>query len=140
MTSLRKAPFSPDEVQAINEYQTGTAHDLPLPPITCAKRANRGHGWEGGDRGVLIATEEGLVCPTCKYTQDSVYPWAVDQNRNFPAPPLMSRSDAEFRQAIDDRLAAYAKLALKKPEAPGLAVMINCLKARQATASPHIDQ
>lgn len=59
------APFSPAEVVALNAYQVaGRMH-----PFTCANRSDSPHR-ETTDRGVLVATEAGWICPDCDYTQD----------------------------------------------------------------------
>jgi hypothetical protein len=60
------APFSPEQVQALDLFQHGYWH-----PFTCSYRARPGHG----DRP-LVATREGWHCPDedCEYTQD----WAHD--------------------------------------------------------------
>jgi hypothetical protein len=65
------APFTPEQVEALNEFQTaGQMH-----PFTCANRGDEGHiRREGSDLGQLIATPNGWTCPDCDYTQD----WAHD--------------------------------------------------------------
>ena len=57
------APFTVQQVAALNEYQeTQVMH-----PFTCG-------GSDVHCREVLIATEEGWICPKCGYTQN----WAHD--------------------------------------------------------------
>ena len=64
------APWTPDQVDALNEYQrAGWFH-----PYTCAKRDEH-----PGNEGVLIATPDGWVCPveSCDYTQTWAHNFAV---------------------------------------------------------------
>ena len=63
------APFTPEQVKALNEYQIGGW----FHPFTCADCRDRlGVFEEDGtlDDRSLIATEAGWVCETCDYTQD----------------------------------------------------------------------
>ena len=92
------APFAPEQVQRLNEWQTQTGPDMPFHPFTCGNRGELAHGREGGDTGVLIATEAGWVCPSCDYTQD----WAhVFMAERWPAGTL-----PEEVQQIRDRAAS----------------------------------
>jgi hypothetical protein len=50
-------PFTPDQVEWLNRFQ----NDGRFHPFTCGC---------DGCRSVLVATEEGWVCPDCDYTQD----------------------------------------------------------------------
>lgn len=78
-----KAPFSLAQVDVLNQFQVGIGSILSGHPFTCPNRSDgvvyregtadyskATHGTEGGDRGLLIATEAGFVCPHCGYTQD----------------------------------------------------------------------
>lgn len=79
-----QAPFTPEQVDQLNRYQVGVGSIFGGHPFTCANRdagitsdtngvsntMHATHGTEGGDRGVLIATEAGWVCPHCGHTQD----------------------------------------------------------------------
>ncbi len=65
------APWTPAEVEALNLYQ----QEGRLHPFTCGgdrgDPAHRAYAAEhGGDNGQLVATEEGWVCPVCRYKQD----------------------------------------------------------------------
>lgn len=63
--SKRTAPFTDDEVDALNLYQaSGVFH-----PFTCAN----------GDRFDLVASNSGWKCPYCGYTQDWAHHWMVDK-------------------------------------------------------------
>lgn len=59
------SPFTPFQVQALNEHQINASQASALAghPFTCANRSDGNHGDEGDDCGVLIATESGWVCP-----------------------------------------------------------------------------
>jgi hypothetical protein len=60
-----KAPFTPEQVEALNRWQRqGYMH-----PFTCP--GDRTDCWDNSD---LIATEAGWVCACGRYTQD----WAHD--------------------------------------------------------------
>ncbi len=58
------APFTPDQVVALNEYQVG-----PMHPFTCANRGDGNHRTWNGDLGALVATVRGWECPFCDYKQ-----------------------------------------------------------------------
>lgn len=56
------APFSETQVESLNGYQkSGVGH-----PFTCAYRGDGSHPYNA----VLIATEDGWICPHCPYTQN----------------------------------------------------------------------
>jgi hypothetical protein len=65
------APWTPEQVAALNAYQRrGDMH-----PFTCggdrADAAHRRYAEEAGDGdwGVLVARQDGWVCPVCGYRQ-----------------------------------------------------------------------
>lgn len=69
-----KAPFTDEQVKALNEFQKkGRFH-----PFTCCspqeikecKRANDEGDTYEEKQGILIATNEGWVCPCGKYKQE----------------------------------------------------------------------
>ena len=62
-----KAPFTPEQVAALNGWQQGDG----CHPFTCANGRDEKH-LDG--EGALVATQEGWVCPYCDYKQD----WAHD--------------------------------------------------------------
>lgn len=70
-----RAPFTPEQVEALNAYQ----HARLFHPFTCVNR--EGHAWneEVGDYGPLVATAEGWVCAECDYTQ--TWAWAFMADR-----------------------------------------------------------
>lgn len=66
-----QAPFIPDQVQILNERQCHVDTMLPMfHPFTCPQRSDDVHDESGGDRGLLIATERGWICPFCGYSQN----------------------------------------------------------------------
>lgn len=69
------APFTPEQVKALNEFQ----NRVDWHPFTCdGDRQDEAHkayqAKHGGDFGQLVATAEGWVCPVCDYKQS----WAHD--------------------------------------------------------------
>src|SRR5690606_12352281 len=68
-----KAPFTPEQVDALNDWQTSGA----FHPFTCGTPMKHHHP---DNNSVLIATENGWICTSCDYIQD----WAHD----FMAQPL----------------------------------------------------
>lgn len=65
-----EAPFSPEQVQALNETQCNIqGYGITSHPFTCANRTDGHHEFVGGDLGLLVATTAGWVCPFCAYTQ-----------------------------------------------------------------------
>lgn len=92
------APFTHEQVDALNQYQLGLTSVIGGHPFTCPERSGgvacsdsgerqmsrATHGEEGGDLGVLIATERGWVCLHCGYEQD----WAWEGMAR-PSPPAL---------------------------------------------------
>lgn len=79
----QKQVFTPRQVERLWLYQFGPwnnplhpqeAPHLPMPmhPFTCGNRDD--HPEIAGDKGVLVPTTRGWICPICDYTQD----WAHD--------------------------------------------------------------
>ena len=78
-----KAPFTPEQVAALNRWQT----ESYFHPFTCGgKRRDDAHeayqAEHGGDFGQLVATEAGWICPVCDYTQN----WAHEFMTGEPLP------------------------------------------------------
>ena len=65
--------FSPDEVRSLNECQ----HAGVMHPFTCG--GNRTDEKHLDGEGVLVATEDGWICPFCDYKQD----WAHEYMKNW---------------------------------------------------------
>jgi hypothetical protein len=62
MTEQITAPFTPNQVVALNAWQSaGYVH-----PFTCGNRTDGAHLLDG----VLIATVRGWICLFCDYEQD----------------------------------------------------------------------
>ena len=75
-----KAPWTDKQVDALNAYQrAGDFH-----PFTCGgNRSDAAHkdyaAKNGGDRGQLIATPNGWVCPVCDYTQGWAHAFMAEE-------------------------------------------------------------
>jgi len=67
-----------DEVLAANLNQTARR----FHPFTCPNRSDGEHRNFNGDKGALVATRRGWICPWCDYTQD----WAHDFQCRTPQP------------------------------------------------------
>lgn len=68
--------FTPEQVAKLWQYQFGPwaefgdySGKLPqrMHPFTCANRD--AHPVMAGDKGVLVPTTRGWICPICDYTQ-----------------------------------------------------------------------
>lgn len=69
-----RAPWAPAQVEALNRWQANEW----VHPYTCGNRSAEGHkeyaeAHGQRDHGILQATPEGWVCPTCDYTQDTAW-------------------------------------------------------------------
>ncbi len=148
MTTI-KAPFTPAQVQTLNERQCRVDGGLPMHPMTCPNRndgvffdearcefdtSGATHSTVGGDRGVLIATQAGWVCPHCGYTQD----WAHSLMAMKPLPMAESVRLFPALRAIYQNLrpeilapliTEYRKMA--RQGLPGADVMWFCLEHRR---------
>lgn len=127
------APFNPDQVDALNQYQSGIDSIFPSHPFTCPNRSDglsfpnekadfskATHSTGGVGGGLLIATESGWICPDCGYTQK----WA----HGFMAPervaglenklPMVSVPGLDGKQIMLDRaekaIADYLALYMSK--------------------------
>lgn len=142
------APFTPDQVQILNERQLHVDGCIPLHPMTCPNRdagivydvrgvaddTQATHGTEGGLRGILIATEAGWVCPHCGY-QQSWAPTAMAAHqlpigrmfRDFPT--IAQMYGVVSPEALERLITDYRRLADQGK--PGAAVMAACLSQRQ---------
>jgi hypothetical protein len=64
MDFIVKAPWTMDQVRLLWKYQmAGHFH-----PYTCGHRED--HPEIGSDKGMLVPTRKGWICPMCDYTQD----------------------------------------------------------------------
>lgn len=143
-----QAPFTSAHVQALNERQCHVDGSMPIHPFTCPNRGDgitydaagaadystATHGTEGGDRGILIATELGWVCPHCGYQQD----WAHAAMAEPPVPvgeifkdfPTIAQIYGQVRpEALDRLIADYRALATRGK--PGAEIMWFCLERRR---------
>jgi fido (protein-threonine AMPylation protein) len=60
------APFTPEQVQALNEYQ----EKLCFHPFTCGN---------GSHHRILVATPDGWVCRDCDYTQNWAHAFMAER-------------------------------------------------------------
>jgi hypothetical protein len=134
--SLEKieAPFNIDVVQALNEYQTSTGDSRPMHPFTCGNRSEPGHSSEGGDLGLLVATDDGWVCPFCEYTQQWSHAFMADRKAGIPPFPWdkttpRERDQEKYNRAIKVKQ-EYVALDARLPCGPGIKVMIDCMNVR----------
>jgi hypothetical protein len=142
------APFSSAQVQVLNERQVHVDGSMPIHPFICPNRgegitydtagsadfSGATHGTEGGDRGILIATETAWVCPHCSYRQD----WAHAAMAERPVPvgeifkdfPTIADIYGAVRpEVLDQRIDHYRALAAQGR--PGAVVMWFCLERRR---------
>lgn len=76
-----KAPFTSEQVKRLNAFQkSGLFH-----PFTCGnpERTDENHP----DRGILVATRGGWVCPNCYYTQDWAHAFMVEAGAEATTKP-----------------------------------------------------
>jgi len=67
-----KAPWTPEQVESANAYQTsGVFHEF-----TCGTKEKQA----SGSSGAQIATSNGWVCPSCDYTQDWAHDFMLDKS------------------------------------------------------------
>ena len=127
-----EAPFANQTVTALNQSQVGVGKGMIIHPFTCANRGDGNHGNEGGDTGVLIATEAGWVCPHCDYVQNWAFS-AMATERGNSLPNWLQKRQAEAQPTIvRDRLMDYRSLKYAKPDAPGIGEMLAALQSRAA--------
>lgn len=78
-----KAPFTDEQVEALNRYQA----DPRWHPFTCGRTRNdarhRAYAEEHNQRdyGILVAHREGWECPACGYTQDWAHAFMVENGK-----------------------------------------------------------
>lgn len=82
------APFTDDEVRKINEWQRqGKFHPFtccsPDDIEECSRKGKEVNGEyiEGSTSGILVATNDGMICPCGKYTQDWVYSYMLSEQK-----------------------------------------------------------
>ena len=69
------APFTPEQVAILNDYQTtGRGH-----PFTCGS-GNRDDDAHLDGEGILVASVEGWKCPFCDYRQDWAYKFMASRD------------------------------------------------------------
>lgn len=107
--------MKPAEIQAINELQTGTPSPYfweRVHPMTCPNRGDGDHGDDCVDKGVLVATHDGMVCPYCGHTQQPIP--GMSALKASERPPVEDFDETELREAhirhIERMIKAYTRL------------------------------
>jgi hypothetical protein len=90
MAETIKAPWTPEQVTALNEFQESEF----VHPFTCGGN-NRDEKHLDGE-GVLVATIYGWVCPFCDYEQDWAHEFMTRPVR-LPWGNLRACSEPEFK-------------------------------------------
>lgn len=158
------APFSEDQVDALNQFQLGISWCAPGHPVTCPHRAGSEdnlddedapagarvtHGAQGGQLGVLVATARGWACAHCDHTQDWAHafmaqtaPQALSDESfaSYAALALRTRGRITDRQAllerIDAAIGAYKELFLYRFALESHSDQQNELIGRARTVAP----
>ena len=69
LNSIKKAPFTKEQVEKLNAYQAeGRMH-----PFTCVCSGSP----------PLVATEEGWICNQCDYTQDWAHDFMIEEQKKI---------------------------------------------------------
>lgn len=125
-----QSPFTDQQVQHINQWQTHTGQGLYGEPVPCPNREDGTHGYEAGVLGALIATPHGMVCPHCSYSQTTVHASIAEPQMEFVAllGPGGQRATPKTSKEIALVMMAYRELAARG--AHGASVMVECLKNR----------
>lgn len=74
MTTKITAPFTPEQVANLNNYQQSNVGH----PFTCGNPDKTNEDHPDGNRGALVATIKGWICPFCLYTQDWAHAGMAD--------------------------------------------------------------
>ncbi|WP_334136131.1 hypothetical protein [Tepidimonas sp.] len=102
------APFDPAIVDQINRLQAGVV-PMPVYPLTCPQAKDGHHSFAGGYLGVLVAHRNGLVCPSCGYTQTWIGRAALAcAEREDPCPT--QRPSARMEKARQQALQDFGRL------------------------------
>jgi hypothetical protein len=124
------APFDTSACDRLNQFQVGVNSGFHGHPFTCSNRSDGRHGEEGGDLGVLIAIEEGWVCPHCNYTQQWAHAvMAAESTAGLPDWLEQARLQ-QLPELLSKLISAYESLELKTPGSKGVAQMLVSLNKR----------
>ena len=124
------APFEASACDRLNQFQVGVNEGFLGHPFTCANRNDGKHGNEGGDLGILIAVEEGWVCPHCDYTQQWAHPVMASESQSGLPDWLAESRKQQLPAHLSKVIADYQLLTAKKPEAKGVSHMLMSLNKR----------
>ena len=125
------APFDASACDRLNQFQVRVNAGFQGHPFTCANRSDGKHGEEGGDLGVLIATEQGWVCPHCEYTQQWAHPAMVSDLPSGLPDWLEQAQLQQIPERLGKVIAAYERLEQVTPGLPGVTDMLQALKNRE---------
>ncbi|MDO9068508.1 MAG: hypothetical protein Q7W05_08630, partial [Deltaproteobacteria bacterium] len=93
------APFTPEQVQILNEVQANSRGEMPkFHPFTCPSRGNADHAPANSDTDLLVATEKGWVCPFCDYEQNWAYAVMASPTARIVPEFLLDTFDTEIGQ------------------------------------------
>lgn len=84
MADTIKAPFTPEQVEALNRFQQ-LSH---VHPFTCGSGYRTNKSIHPDGEGVLVATVDGWICRNCDYTQDWAHAMMADPNSPIFSSPL----------------------------------------------------
>lgn len=124
------APFEASACDRLNQFQVGVNEGFHGHPFTCGNRNDGNHGEEGGDLGILIATEEGWVCPHCDYTQQWAHPIMASEAPSGLPDWLTETRQQQIPAHLSKVMVAYQRLIAVKPDAKGVNQMLAALNRR----------
>lgn len=81
MSEIELSRATADQIENMNRYQTSRR----FHPFTCPNRGDGEHREFNGDKGALVATRRGWICPWCDYTQSWAYGFMASE---LPPDPL----------------------------------------------------
>src|ERR1022692_2872373 len=97
MLEIIKAPWTPEQVKALNEYQEGGW----FHPFTCGGD-NRNKKHLDGE-GALVAAVYGWVCPYCDYEQDWAYEFMTQPAPAHWGKPACSEQEPDRTRHGEDK-------------------------------------
>lgn len=95
MKPIELSQATADKILALNRAQSAGA----FHPFTCPNRGDGEHREFNGDKGALVATRRGWICPWCDYVQSWAHGFmATEAAAGWPSP-------AQDADAADDPFA-----------------------------------
>jgi len=127
------APFSDDQVLAINLNQTHTAAGILVAGIPCPHSANLLHPGPGAVDDLLIATHDGLICPFCTYSREWIDA-GMTRISHYGKKGLDRVSRSIAQRAFGPAIETYTLLVEQNKR--GAALMLECLSEQQRNLKP----